>query len=201
MGTLSNFITDVIELVVKNPQHLVRFKTTPDNPFLSPREMLRMFTMPGVMEDFTKANLVVSTEEDSFDTCIVGVGYSDVVADRVRKFYANRTELSIFLDVFQETTIVVPSKDGFQIDGSRTQNYQTFLDNLEVKQPVRCTLYGPGIVYKIDENCCDNEALKPGDKPVRIVTVHFSDNFKECCYLNGHPINVAYIGNTLYPLT
>ena len=101
MGTVSNFITEVIEIVVRNPQHLVRFKTTATNPFCPPKELKRMFETPGVVEEFDKANLVSSIEEDDFDICTVGVGYSDVVADRVRSYYATRSGLSIFLDVFK----------------------------------------------------------------------------------------------------
>ena len=98
--------------------------------------------------------------------------------------------------------IVVPSKDGFQLDGSRTPEYQSFLDNLVVGQDVRCTLNGPGTVSNITEDCCDNEFLKPGDKPVRIVTVEFgvgSDIQHRVDYLEGNPISVAFIGNTLQP--
>lgn len=203
MGTVNNFIAEVIEIVVRNPQHLVRFKTTATNPFCPPKELKRMFKTPSVVEEFDKANLVISIEEDDFDICTVGVGYSAVVVDLVRSYYAKRSGLTIFLDVFKDTMIVIPSKDGFQIDGSRTPEYQFFLDNLVVGQDVRCTLKGPGTVSNITENCCDNEFLKPGDKPVRIVTVEFgvgSDIQHRADYLEGHPISVAFIGNTLQPV-
>ena len=203
MGTVSNFIAEVIEIVVRNPQHLVRFKTTATNPFCPPKELKRMFETPGVVEEFDKANLVSSIEEDDFDICTVGVGYSDVVADRVRSYYATRSGLSIFLDVFKDTTTFIPAKDGFQIDGSRTPEYQAFLDNLVVGQEVQCTLFGIGIVSSISENCCENEFLKPGDKPVRIVTVDFGIcdvTQRYGYYLEGHPISVAFIGNTLQPV-
>ena len=203
MGTVSDFIANVMEIVVRNPQHLVRFKTTASNPFCPPKELKRMFETPGVVEEFDKANLMISIEEDDSYICTVDVGYSDVVADRVRSYYATHSGLSIFLDIFKETTIFTPAKDGFRMDFNCTPEYKAFLKNITVGQKIRCALNGVGIVSGISEDCCDNEFLKLGDAPVQIVTVDF--NVGTCMvhsvdYLAGSPIPTAYIGNTLYPI-
>ena len=199
MGTVSDFIANVMEIVVRNPQHLVRFKTTASNPFCPPKELRRMFETPGVVEEFNKANLMISIEEDDSYICTVGVGYSDVVADRVRSYYATHSGLSIFLDIFKETAIFVPCASGFELAPCCAHDHASFIAGLEVGKKVRCTIHGIGVITHYESCAAVDDTLEHINDPRHVATVKFAKlgNETNVNYVDGCPIFSRFIGCTL----
>lgn len=199
MNTVDEFICDIMEIVVKNPQHLVRIRSTAGNPFCSAKELKLMLEHPVVVPACLNANLFAEISEDDESLVTIGLGYADVVADHIRQYYARRRGLVVTMDIFKETAIFVPCASGFELAPCCAHDHANFIAELEVGKKVRCTIHGTGVVTHYESCAAVDDTLEHVNDPRHVATVKFGKpgNETNVNYVDGCPIFSRFIGCTL----
>lgn len=115
MPNNDKFICDIISLIASDKQHVVRIRSTSDNPFMTEEELRQTISHPSTRILLSCADIYVQNDND-IDSSVSSIvlGFREVIIDRIRQCcLAKRLPLQDLV-YFNDVTTYTIGASGFE---------------------------------------------------------------------------------------
>ena len=204
--SIAEGMTEILTVVAQHPKHIIGIAVSEGNPYCRP-SMLKTL-LDHTLSDHLSEMAGIKAASNVGDSGYGVIGYEEPFHDLFRKYACDilnaEKRFSVAKSLLSEVTVFVPTENGLQLFSEHTAEYVPFVRSLKIGDKVRCIINGIGEVIDITTDCCDNDNLKPGDRPMSILTIVGTDTggaiWRHTYSDDGTCISQACVGRTLRPL-